>query len=86
MNKGIFCVLTFYFVDNQDETASQRKNFRQHFEASKRKKLKELKKLKQFSPYFANLFKSDKKVASVIKNFESAEKRGKDNYDTFRRI
>lgn len=37
-------------------------------ELNKKKKIKEIKKLKQFSPYFANLFKSDKKSAGVMKS------------------
>ena len=43
---------------------------------SRKKKLKEMKKLKQFSPYFANVYKNDKMV-TAIKNFSAMEGKSK---------
>lgn len=56
-----------------DALPSRRNYFKANYEAIKKKKLKEIKKLKQFSPYFVNAFKAERRQAS--KNLDS-EKRG----------
>jgi hypothetical protein len=53
-----------------DALPSRRNYFKANYEAIKKKKLKEIKKLKQFSPYFVNAFKAERRQASKILDTE----------------
>lgn len=50
----------------------------------RKKKYKEIKKMRQFSPYFANLLKNDKKLNCVIKNIRGIDGKSGANNKLFK--
>jgi len=55
----------------------RKKGYSKNTEVLKKKRLKDIKKLKQFSPYFVDLLKSHSKAGNLAKNAESSDKKGK---------
>lgn len=56
--------------DKLDPAPSKRKGTKHTGDYFKKLKLKDIKKLKQFSPYFVNLLKSQSKLSTLSKNMD----------------